>query len=264
MTDYYELLGVPPDADFPALKKAYYRLAKQCHPDHFANSPEKTEEFKRLVAAFNTLSDPDLRMAYDEKIQRRSDEPSSVNQSSFTPHQWVMDTEADDALEELVVGNSLDPGRTNILTMFLDMQRTEIFIAWRSAEYLYRQTQYGAACRAFRELVRRVPDNILYQVYYARSLAHCGRVFSSLFHYRAAFAIGAKRTPPQELHHLRNEVHGYWKKRSFLLRGLTVFFVPPETPVLISAEEEMIASMNRLERKRLREERRKKQQLLSE
>ena len=57
--NHYELLGISNDCGFSALKKAYYRRARECHPDRFGNSPEKAEEFKQVVEAFVTLSDPE-------------------------------------------------------------------------------------------------------------------------------------------------------------------------------------------------------------
>ena len=61
---HYERLEVAQNCDFTALKRAYYRKVRTCHPDLFGNSPEKNEEFKLLVEAFNILSDPEKRYAY--------------------------------------------------------------------------------------------------------------------------------------------------------------------------------------------------------
>jgi len=49
------------ECEFAALKKAYYRRARECHPDRFGNDPDKAEEFKAVVEAFVTLSDPEKR-----------------------------------------------------------------------------------------------------------------------------------------------------------------------------------------------------------
>ncbi|MGQ9840635.1 MAG: molecular chaperone DnaJ [Anaerolineae bacterium] len=62
--DYYEVLGVPRDADENAIKSAYRKLARQYHPD--VNKSEDAEErFKEINEAYEVLSDPDKRAAYD-------------------------------------------------------------------------------------------------------------------------------------------------------------------------------------------------------
>ena len=52
--DYYEVLGVPKDADEAALKKAYRVLAKKYHPD--ANPGDKEAEAKFKEASRHTVS----------------------------------------------------------------------------------------------------------------------------------------------------------------------------------------------------------------
>jgi molecular chaperone DnaJ len=62
--DLYELLGVDRDADADAIKKAYRRLARQYHPD-VNPDPEAQERFKEVSLAYEVLSDPNKRAAYD-------------------------------------------------------------------------------------------------------------------------------------------------------------------------------------------------------
>ena len=62
--DLYDLLGVPRDADGDAIKKAYRRLARQLHPD-VNPDPETQEKFKEVSRAYEVLSDPQKRAAYD-------------------------------------------------------------------------------------------------------------------------------------------------------------------------------------------------------
>jgi curved DNA-binding protein len=63
-TDYYEVLGVPHDADQDAIRSAYRKLARKYHPD--LNSEEDAEErFKELGEAYEVLSDPERRERYD-------------------------------------------------------------------------------------------------------------------------------------------------------------------------------------------------------
>ena len=62
--DLYRLLGVPRDADADTIKKAYRRLARQLHPD-VNPDPETQERFKEVTLAYEVLSDPQKRAAYD-------------------------------------------------------------------------------------------------------------------------------------------------------------------------------------------------------
>jgi molecular chaperone DnaJ len=63
--DYYEVLGVPRDADERALKKAYHKLAMQFHPDKNPGDKAAEESFKEASEAYSVLSDADKRAHYD-------------------------------------------------------------------------------------------------------------------------------------------------------------------------------------------------------
>lgn len=63
--DYYEILGVPRDADEKAIKAAYRKLARRHHPDVNQGDKAAEEKFKEISAAFAVLSDPDKRARYD-------------------------------------------------------------------------------------------------------------------------------------------------------------------------------------------------------
>ncbi|PWN01687.1 molecular chaperone DnaJ [Nocardioides silvaticus] len=62
--DLYDLLGVARDADADTIKKAYRRLARQLHPD-VNPDPDAQEQFKQVSTAYEVLSDPQKRAAYD-------------------------------------------------------------------------------------------------------------------------------------------------------------------------------------------------------
>ena len=63
--DYYEVLGVPRDADAATLKKAFRKLAMQYHPDRNPDNPEAEAKFKELSEAYDVLSDEQKRSTYD-------------------------------------------------------------------------------------------------------------------------------------------------------------------------------------------------------
>lgn len=63
--DYYDVLGVKPDASDAELKSAYRRLARKYHPD-VSKEAGAEEKFKSLNEAWEALKDPDRRKAYDQ------------------------------------------------------------------------------------------------------------------------------------------------------------------------------------------------------
>jgi hypothetical protein len=64
MTDLYGLLGLTPRATSGEIKSAYRRLARKYHPDVSA-SPDANARFVQINKAYQILSDPDRRWAYD-------------------------------------------------------------------------------------------------------------------------------------------------------------------------------------------------------
>lgn len=67
--DYYELLGVPLDADAADIKKAFRKRVRNVHPDTSGEVTDSGQEFIHLKAAYQILSDPILRQQYDETLQ---------------------------------------------------------------------------------------------------------------------------------------------------------------------------------------------------
>lgn len=74
MKTHYELLGVAPSADLDTIKKAFRREIARYHPDKVMHLGPEFQDMAaaraaELTAAYKTLSDPELREAYDEDVR---------------------------------------------------------------------------------------------------------------------------------------------------------------------------------------------------
>jgi molecular chaperone DnaJ len=62
--DYYEILGLPREADEKAIKSAFRRLARELHPD-VSEAPDAEERFREAAEAYEVLSKRETRELYD-------------------------------------------------------------------------------------------------------------------------------------------------------------------------------------------------------
>ncbi len=75
-SDHYQVIGLPPEADAGEIKLAYYALARRYHPDRFhiqSGTPQHariSSAFARVTQAYETLTEPGLRSAYDAALER--------------------------------------------------------------------------------------------------------------------------------------------------------------------------------------------------
>jgi curved DNA-binding protein CbpA len=87
MADYYDIIGVPRTATNAEIRQTYLKLAKEKHPDRFADPVEKAradEFFKELTAAYNTLSNEGRRKEYDaEREKPRLTTPEEIARDAY-------------------------------------------------------------------------------------------------------------------------------------------------------------------------------------
>jgi len=83
--NYYDIRGVGRKARPAEIKKAYKRLARKCHPDLNPGSRAAEEQFKRITAAYEVLSDPTKRRRYDQTDSHAAAPPSESGFPGFDP-----------------------------------------------------------------------------------------------------------------------------------------------------------------------------------
>jgi DnaJ-class molecular chaperone len=64
--DYYQVLGVPRDADEKTIRRTYRELARKYHPDTNRQDKSLEEKFRQINEAYQVLSNPDKRSKYDQ------------------------------------------------------------------------------------------------------------------------------------------------------------------------------------------------------
>lgn len=91
VTEYYEIMGVKKDCEENDIKKAYRKLALALHPDK-NGAPGADEAFKMVSKAFQVLSDPQKRAAYDQHgsdPESRFSGMSSSRSPGFSPAMYT-------------------------------------------------------------------------------------------------------------------------------------------------------------------------------
>jgi curved DNA-binding protein len=77
--DYYEVLQISPRADVETIRRVYRIMASRLHPDNTQTG--NLERFLHLKKAFEVLSDPEQRAAYDATQQSRQEAPLPIFES---------------------------------------------------------------------------------------------------------------------------------------------------------------------------------------
>ena len=87
--DYYEILGVAPNADKKVIKQTYRQLARKHHPDVNPGNKDAEEKFKTINEAYQVLSDEKQRKKYDElRAQYQQWQQTGEHQQDFDWQNW--------------------------------------------------------------------------------------------------------------------------------------------------------------------------------
>jgi len=134
---HYDLLGVEHKADDKEIKRAYFSLAKQFHPDHFHKSGDEMlrrvqSAFTQLSQAHETLRSADSRETYDFKIRREIAEKEKQQKAGTYEELSVQMKQANE---------SFDQGFS--LLMDGNAEAAETFLA-RAAHFAPKNAKYHA------------------------------------------------------------------------------------------------------------------------
>jgi len=87
--DYYKVLGVASDAEEIIIRAAYKALVQKYHPDKFDGTEEEADKrIRELNEAYETLSSPVKRKAYDEQLNSESSTNKKNHTKSKEDNEW--------------------------------------------------------------------------------------------------------------------------------------------------------------------------------
>jgi DnaJ-class molecular chaperone len=152
--DYFEVLGIGHEADAPAVKAAYHRASRACHPDRYAAlpSPELREViarvYRRVTEAYTVLRDDARRARYRADVTG----PGRLTKLRFTEAEEVaIQSQRKQRLDEQL-GRTV-PGRKLYATAFQDAEAGR----WAAAERgIKTALVYEPDNPRFRELLARI------------------------------------------------------------------------------------------------------------
>lgn len=98
--DHYELFGVRKSASVAEIRRAYQKLARRLHPDLNPGDPLAAERFGAVTLAYEMLSDPQRRAAYD-RGERKAPAPPAVAAVGFEGFDFSMEVKGGSAFREL-------------------------------------------------------------------------------------------------------------------------------------------------------------------
>jgi DnaJ-class molecular chaperone len=99
--DYYETLGLTPQAETRQIKEAYRRLAFDHHPDRNRDTPSAADTMKRINEAYAVLSHPAKRREYDALRERFGSSAHSRFRTSHTEQDIFSGSDINAVFEEL-------------------------------------------------------------------------------------------------------------------------------------------------------------------
>lgn len=187
--NYYQILGVPPDAEASAIQTAFFQLAKRWHPDRLPPELADVREvamrsFARMSEAHQILADEERRTEYDELLKEgggTSEEQEQVQVVMRAIHSYqkaeVLLKKRNLAEAEVLAKKALDddPSQADYLALY----------AWILSQKPERaNAPVDDLLEMLNEAVRREPANERARFYRAQLLKRAGRADEALKDFR--------------------------------------------------------------------------------
>jgi curved DNA-binding protein CbpA len=211
-TSYYDLLGVPHDASTAAIKKAYYKLAVQVHPDKNPDDPEAQSKFQAIGQAYQVLSNEQLRKRYDARGAAAVEGEEFMDSSML----FVMifgNERFEEYVGELPMIAEMDPGATHTAAgQMLRQKQREARVAYRLSEKLSGVTAGTTPMSEFVTAAREEAVELSASPFGASLLYHIGRVYCAMsdrhLGYESGLGFAGHRAAWKERRHAMKQTAG--------------------------------------------------------
>lgn len=156
--NYYEVIQMPTTASADEIKNAYYALARRYHPDRFhlkSGTPlhaKISSAFARITQAYETLTDANARLAYDQAMERA---------------RQFAKTTAKPAAPEADVADEINFDEASHAASESDRPEYN----FREGVAALQQGRINAAITYLASAARLLPDEARYRAHYGRALA---------------------------------------------------------------------------------------------
>jgi tetratricopeptide (TPR) repeat protein len=198
--DHFQLLGVPEDVAPDALRKAYFALARQLHPDRLAalgisdEGKHAQRLFAQINAGFATLSDPGRRAAYLDIVRRGGEAAVRAEQARAEALARRI-LEAEEAFRRGELGLRRDQPAAAVadferaIQLNPDETDYQAALAWsRFCAAADRQAVAAATRTALEAAIQRAPRAVTARFYLGRVERMLGRDPDALRHFREVLA----------------------------------------------------------------------------
>jgi len=194
---YYELLGIKKSASSREIKKAYFKLAKEYHPDKFYDKEKKRSKreagliFSLFNEAFQVLRDVDSRKDYDVFLETGKTKEDFAKEAEETMKVEMDFEKAKVLLKQKKIKESRD--------IFEDINNKvndiefQIYYAWTDFlyNYLNKNKEWEKGLKLLRNICgdKKMDKNLYAHLFYAKALKATGKEDEAIKEYRKVLVI---------------------------------------------------------------------------